>query len=274
MNEFYKKIDNKPYSLGPYLRRLQNSGFLLISLSKKELKTKYSKAFLGLAWVFLQPLMAVIIYSLFFNSFIKIDTGDVPYVQFVFSGLVFWYLFTGIVTKGCSALLESQDLIHKVSFPRIILLVAKSVPIIIEGLVMYIILLSIVLVTGNKVSFQIIWSLLYFISVLVFAFSLAILFSILVVKVRDILQVVPFIINFGIWLTPVFYPVSIVPPQYQPYIKYLNPLANSIEGLRDSLFMAKGMGIYSLLLLVLSLVLLFISFLFFIKFEKKMVEKL
>jgi len=270
----YKIIDNKPYSLSSYLKRLKTSGFLLTSLSKKELKTKYSKAILGLAWVFLQPLMAVIIYSIFFNSFIKIDTGNIPYVQFVFSGLVFWYLFTGIVTKGCTALLESQDLIHKVSFPKIILLVAKSVPIIIEGLVMYLILIFIVLGTGNNTSIHIIWSLVYFISVLIFAFSMAIIFSILVVKVRDLLQVVPFIINFGIWLTPVFYPVSIIPPQYQPYLKYFNPLANAIEGMRDGLFMAKPMDIYSLMMMIFWLIVLFISFIFFIKFEKKIVEKL
>jgi len=268
------EINNKPYDFLSYLKRVRKYRFLLVSLSKRELKVKYSRTILGLGWVFVQPLVAVIVYTMFFRNFIKLDTNQIPYVQFVFSGVVFWYIFTGILAKGSNSLLESTELINKVSFPRIILVVAKSFPVIIEGFVLYLVLLGIV-IFNNDVSFSgVVLSLFYLLQIIIFSSSLAVILSVMVVWARDILHVIPFAIGFGIWLTPVFYPVSIIPAQYQNYVRYLNPVANAIEGLRDTLFMGKPIGLDSLIIFFGSLVLLLIALIFFIKFERKIVGRI
>jgi lipopolysaccharide transport system permease protein len=269
-----KEINNRPYTLVAYIKRLKAYGFLLRSLANRELKVKYSRAVLGVGWMIIQPLVAVVIYSIFFNYLIKIDTKNIPYIQFVFSGLVIWYIFTGIVSKGSVALLESTELISKVSFPRLIIIVAKSFPVLIESLILFLVLIVMILINQIPLGLNILIALFFILEAVLFSLSVAILLSILIVRFRDFLHILPFIMNFGIWLTPVFYPVSIIPAQFQIYIKYLNPLATSVEGLRGALFEGAGVSVGAILVFVASLFLLFISLVFFIKFEKQIVERL
>ena len=269
-----REINNKPYAVGEYLRKLKTYAFLIASLSRREFQIKYNRAILGIGWLLIQPLVSVVIYSLFFNYLVKIDTGNIPYIQFVFSGLVLWYIFTGIFSKGSTALLETRELIEKIAFPKIIILIAKVVPVIIEGLVLFVVLIAIVIYHQKGVGIYLFTSIFYLLQVIIFSFSLAILFSILIVRVRDFLHILPFIINFGIWLTPVFYPVSLVPAEYQNYVRYANPIAHAIEGFRNALFASKGISMESFIIFLFSLILLFFSFVFFIKFEKQIVERL
>jgi len=268
------QINNKPYNVFSYLKRLKKYRFLFITLSRRELKIKYTRTILGVGWVFLQPLASVIIYTLFFHNFIKLNTNQIPYIQFVFSGIVCWYTFTGILSKVIHSLIESGELINKVSFPRVILVGAKAVPVLIESSVLYLILLGIVIFNNPVGIMGIIYSLFYLVQITLFSLGLGIIFSIIAVRIRDILHIVPFAIGFGIWLTPVFYPVSIVPQEYQHYILYLNPVANSIEGLRGCLFEGKSIGFDSLIVFVLSAFLVLTSLIFFIKFERKIIEKI
>ncbi len=269
-----REINNRPYGVVEYLRKLKSHAFLVVSLSRRELKVKYSRAFLGIGWLLIQPLVAVIIYSLFFNYLIKIDTGKIPYIQFVFSGLVLWYIFTGIFSKVSTSLVETRELIDKVAFPRIILLMAKAVPVMLESLLFFMALIIIILVNRPVYWLNIFVSFFYVLQVFIFSFAVAILFSVLIVRIRDFLHMLPFIVNFGIWLTPVFYPVSIVPPEYQNWLRYLNPLAHSIESFRNALFSGAGISFGSILVFLFSLFLLFISFVIFIKFEKRIPERL
>jgi len=268
------QIDNKPYQLFSYLKKVRKYKYLLLSLSQRELKIKYSRTFFGIGWVFIQPFAAVFIYTVFFNNFIKLDSQQVPYAQFVFSGMVCWYLFTGLLSKGTYSLLESTDLITKVAFPRIILVIAKSFPLLMEGFILYLILLGTVVFYQGLDLIGIVGSLFYFLLMFLFSISLAILLSITAIRFRDIVHMVPFIIGFGIWLTPVFYPVSIVPDQYRNYITYLNPVANAIEGMRNALFNHVFSGIEALISFVITVGLLLISLVFFIRFERKIIEKI
>jgi lipopolysaccharide transport system permease protein len=269
-----KIISNKPYTLSEYFRKLVKHSFLIAVLSKRELKIKYSKTFLGLGWLVLQPLVAVIIYSVFFNNLIKIDTNTIPYPYFVFSGLVLWYIFTGIVSKCTYAMLESSDLINKVSFPRFIVLISKIIPVVLESALLLLVLFIILIFNRQHLGFNSLTSFFYFVQIIVFSFGIGTLFSIVAIRFRDLIHVLPFIINFGIWLTPVFYPVTIIPSCYQDYVKYLNPMALSMEGIRGALFFDRGISKESFGIFVVSCGVLFLSFYYFVKFEKKIVEKI
>lgn len=269
-----KIINNKPYSISNYWKILKKDGFLIRVLAKRELKVKYSRTFIGIGWLFLQPLIVVAVYTIFFRNLIKLNTDDIPYPAFVLSGLVIWYLFTNILSKCAYALVESSDLINKVSFPRIIILISKIMPIILECFILLVFAFIIVWLTQTTITLNSISALFYFILAVILSFSLGIMVSILTLKYRDLVHAIPFIINFGIWLTPVFYSISIVPDDYKNVFRFGNPLTIILEGLRGALFLNQGISATSWLLFILSCLLLVISFFIFVKFEKKIVENL
>lgn len=269
-----KIISNRPYTVKNYLVKLSENSFLIKVLAKRELKIKYSRTFIGLGWVVLQPLIVVTIYTIFFKNFIKLNTQEIPYPQFVLTGLVLWYLFTGIISKCTYALLESADLINKVSFPRIIILFSKSIPVVIECMILLIIAFIALVITNQKIGFNSITSLFYFTQTLILSFSIGFICSIVVLKYRDLSHAIPFVINFGIWLTPVFYSVNIVPEEYKKILLFGNPLAMSLEGLRAAIFKNEGVSLLQWILFCVSCLLLSISFYVFIKFEKRITENL
>ena len=274
MSTVTKIINNKPYTVRWYYEKILNNAFLILILAKRELKVKYSRTVIGIGWFFLQPLLIVVVYSIFFKHLIKINTGSIPYPSFVFSGLVLWNLFTGIIGKSSYALIESTDMISKVSFPKLIILISKIMPVVLECLVLLVFLFFFFFFNGQSAGLNILYSAFYFIQVVILSFAIGLFCSTVALKYRDIAHSIPFIFNFGIWLTPVFYPVSIVPDVYRSYVLILNPLAASIEGLRNSLFFNSGIPLSSFLFLLIYVFLLLLSIYYFIKFEKKIVENL
>lgn len=267
-------ITNKPYTVSSYWQKLLKHSFLIKVLSLRELKIKYSKTFLGLSWFFIQPLAVVTVYTIFFQNFIKLNTESIPYPAFVLTGLVLWYLFTGVVTRCSYALVESAELLNKVSFPRIIVLLSKVIPVMLECLVLLLITLAVVLATNDHIGIQALTAFFYFIQTAILSFAIGMFCSMLVLKYRDMAHVIPFVINFGIWLTPVFYSMAIVPGQYRNLYRFANPLALAMEGMRDALFFNRGISPAAWCLFLISCGVLLLSGLLFIKFEKRIVENL
>ncbi|PBQ30956.1 hypothetical protein CNR22_03955 [Sphingobacteriaceae bacterium] len=269
-----KVISSNPYNLRDYFDKLKRYGFLIFVLARRELKIKYTKTVLGLGWLFLQPLALVVIYSFFFKGVIHISTGAIPYPSFVFSGLVLWYIFTGIVTKSAYALIESSELINKVSFPRFIIPVSKAIPILLESAALVVLLLVVLLVTRQPLGFNAFTAFFYMLMAIIISFALGLLCSVVVLRYRDFAHLIPFALNFGIWLTPVFYPTDILPQPYRSYLFYLNPMSQAIEGLRGALFFNAAIPGAAVLVFFTSVVFLLCSFYYFIKSEKTFVENL
>jgi lipopolysaccharide transport system permease protein len=269
-----KIINSQPYTFSEYYSKMMRYGFLILVLVKRELKIKYSKTFIGLGWLLLQPIVVVVVYSIFFKYLIHMSSDNIPYTSFVFSGLVLWYLFTGIISKSTFALIESVELINKVSFPRLVIILAKIIPPILENFLLLILLFVLALFNGQPFGLNAIFSIYYFLEVCIFSLAIGILCSILALRFRDLAHTIPFVFNFGIWLTPVFFPVSIVPEKFRSHLLHFNPLASAIEGLRDSLFHNESVSMISIIIFCFSILLLLASVIYFIKFEKKIVENL
>lgn len=267
-------INNISQEVNSYLKLLIQKRYLLIILTKREFKTKYNRTLLGLSWILVQPLLVVSIYTIFFKYMMKLNTYDVPYPQYVLSGLILWYLNSGVITKCMIGLIESRELITKVSFPKIIILISKVIPIVFECLLLLLFAVVFMLVTKNTLHLTIFTSVFYFLEVLVFAFSIGILLSLITIKFRDLIHIVPFIINFGIWLTPIFYAFESVPDNYKNYLRYGNPIVIPLEGMRDAFFGQRGITLESFLVFLLSVVFLILSIVVFIKFEKRITENI
>jgi lipopolysaccharide transport system permease protein len=269
-----KLISNTPLNFQAYLTQVFQKKYLLYILIKRELKIKYKKTFLGLSWVLLQPLLVVTVYTLFFKNMLKLNTYDVPYPQYVLTGLVLWYLSTGIISKSMHALFESKELISKVSFPKILILITKITPVIIECVILLFLSVFAVFFTSNQISLNILTSLFYFIDVIILSFSIGIICALIALWFRDFAEILPFIINFAIWLTPIFYAFGSVPDNYKNFFRYGNPLIIPLEGMRDAFFGSNGITSEALFTFLITAILLLISVTVFVKFEKRITEKI
>jgi len=229
-----KLIDNKVPGWIAYLSSIVRYRSLMMTLVRRDLKVRYSQTVLGMAWSLFQPLMALLVFTAFFQGIIQLDTQAIPYPVYAFSGMIVWYFFTGIVGQASSALIQSQDLIKKIYFPRLLLLLSKTVVASADFAIAFVFFVIICFVFG-EIPKGTIFLLPFIALALIFvAFTVAVWVSALSVRRRDLLHAIPTLLNFAIWATPVFYPASIIPEAYFDAFHFINPVATVIELFRWS----------------------------------------
>ena len=193
--------------------------------------------------------------------------------MFVFTGITGWFYFTALVGQTGTSLMHNQHLIKKIQFPRLVLPIAKSISAMAELIISIIILTLLVLFNGTGLSWHF---LLLPIAVgcnLVAGLSVGIWLSSLTVRFRDLHHIIPFLVGFGIWLTPVFYPTTLLPSNWNMLL-YFHPVANVIAFYRW-IFCNTSMDWMQLLTSIgLAIVFLWIGLLYFIKNESQMAEHL
>ena len=221
-----KTIKGGYQSVPAYLQDVWQSKQLIISFALRDLKVQYAQTYLGILWSIIQPVTGLLIFSFFFNRILPLQINT-PYPVFVFTGIMGWFYFTSMVGQGGTVLLNNQELIKKIHFPRLVLLLSKTVVGLIEFCISLFILIIVMLITHSSVSAKFLLVPLAIAANMLAGLSVAIWLSALTVRYRDLHHIIPYLIGFGIWLTPVFYPTTIVPNQYN-WIYYLHPAANVI----------------------------------------------
>lgn len=265
------QYSSKSDSLRDYVRKIFRHRSLIYVFAKRDLKIKFAQTSLGLAWVVIQPLTAVLIFTFFFSYLVNFQT-NYPYVLFVLSGILIWGVFNYIFSQSSTSLTQSEELIRKMNFPKIILPISKTILAFIEFALTFILL--VILLFVFKMEFR--WSMLLlpFVLLPVFFFSLglALLLSSVALKNRDLFHIVPFLVNFGIWFTPVFYPVAIIPENLRNII-FINPVAASIQLFRCCFF-NENFNNYIYLGILISFVVFIVGFLSFKNNEDKIIDLL
>ena len=261
-----------PDSFAEYLRKVWKYRSMVVLLAKRNLKVKYSQTVLGLGWTILQPLTGLTIFYLFFHLLVAMPkVPDCGYAVFAFSGMTAWYFFSYIVYQGSTALISGQDLSQKIYFPQIILPISK----VLVGIVELIISLALLVVLMMVMKVYPGWQLLllpgFIVINAIVGLSVAIWLSALTVRYRDLQHIVPYIVNFGIWLTPVFFPATIVPNRLHWFL-YINPMAGVVEGYRWCLWGNSEFSPYYAVGLVLAFLLLISGILFFKRSEHNMMD--
>lgn len=229
-------INNKAATFGEYLRSIFQFRQLVFSFAKRDLKARFVQTKLGVLWMIIQPLIALSIFTIFFDKLIELETGNVPYVAFAFSGMTIWYFFTNMVNNAGTALINSQELIRKVYFPKILLPISKMLVATVEFFVAFSLLIIIMLILGINFSPKIVFLPVAILMTVLVGSCVSIWLNILTVKKRDLQHLIPYLTNFGIWVTPVFYPTTLIPEAFRNYIYYVNPIATTIDFLRALLF--------------------------------------
>lgn len=234
-NTATKTIESHPPS---WLRELYEFRNLIYFFTWRYLKVRYKQTALGILWVILQPLFLAGIVSLFIFRGLNIDFGyvGVPIIISAFIGFALWVFFDKTVNTISNSLISNRNIMLKVYFPKMIPPLASAMAGMTDllfALGLFLILLLITTTAVHLVGF--LFALLAIAMLLLITFSLGLFLAALNVEYRDASQITPFIFRVGIFVSPVFYPVSFLPDAIQPYI-YLNPLAGIIELFRNGFF--------------------------------------
>jgi lipopolysaccharide transport system permease protein len=208
---------------------------LFYILAWRDVKVRYKQTALGALWAILQPLLTMIVFTLLFGRLARVPSEGQPYAIFSYAGLLPWNFFTAAVTNSSNSLVNSTNLITKVYFPRLLVPTAAVAAALVDLAIASLMLLVIMPIYG--IGFHA--SLLMFFPLAaltaLMASAVGIFTSALNVKYRDIRHALPFIIQIWMFLTPVIYPVSFLPPKWR-WMLSLNPLSAIIEGFRAAIF--------------------------------------
>lgn len=238
----------------------------------RDLKVKYKQTFLGALWAIIQPFCTMIVFTIFFGKLAKMPSDGIPYPVFSYSALVPWTYFTTSLSSAGNCLVGNSNLLTKVYFPRVAIPVAS----VLSGLIDFSIaslLLGVVMVYFQV---PITWELIFWpvlvIPLSLLALGLGMLLAALNVRYRDVKYTIPFALSLLMYLTPIIYPLSIVPEKYR-FIMSLNPLTGIIETYRSIVTHNKEIDFATLgISFAVILVILFIGLSVFQSTEKKFAD--
>lgn len=211
---------------------------LLFFFAWRDIKVRYKQTVLGAGWAVLQPLLAAAIFTLFFNRVAKISAGaaNIPYPVFAYLGLMYWNAFASSLNTVSNSLLSNSGVLSKIYFPRLLPPLAATalsiVDFIFAGIIFIILLFIYKINPGVPGILLVIPSLLL---IMVSSFGIGTFFAALNAKYRDIRSALPFIIQITFFMTPVIYPITLIPQRFQIYA-YLNPATGAISSIKAGLF--------------------------------------
>jgi lipopolysaccharide transport system permease protein len=212
---------------------------------------------LGIAWAVIQPLLAMVVFTVFFGRLARMPSGGIPYPIFSYAALVPWTFFANGLGQVSNSVLRDSSLITKVYFPRLVVPVASVLAGLVDFALAFIVLLGMMAVYGFVPTVNALWIPLFVLMALGAALGVGLWLSSWTVRYRDVRYIVPFLVQMWLFATPVVYPATMVPARWQ-VIYALNPMAGVVEGFRWALLgvgTAPGpMIIVSALMVVLLLV--------------------
>lgn len=206
---------------------------LLILLTLRDVRVRYKQAALGIGWAVIQPVAMAAILLLFFGMLMGLDAkvAPVPYLVFVLAGILPWTLFESAVTAASGSVVANAAIVRKVYFPRLIVpLSAAGAPLVDFAIGLGVLVLAMV-VLGSALSWQLLLLPLMIASVLVAVLGIGVLLAALTVSYRDFRHLVPFMLRLLFFMTPVIYPVTLLPSGVQ-WLMALNPVGGTIGAFR------------------------------------------
>ena len=244
---------------------------LLYFLTWRDVKVRYKQTALGVVWVILQPVAMMVVFTLFFGNLAQMPSDGIPYPLFTFAALLPWQLFSRTITDTTKSLVTDQRLITRVYFPRLLVPTASSLAAMVDFAISMVFLLVMMLFYGyipgiSYLIHAVFWLPCFFLIMVITALGIGFWLSALNLEYRDVMYTIPFLNQFLMFLSPVVYPISIVPEQWR-LIYGLNPMVGVIEGFRWSL-LGSGEG-PSLVILVSASISVFLFVSGLIWFRKK-----
>jgi lipopolysaccharide transport system permease protein len=204
---------------------------LLVVLVKRDIQVVYKQAALGAAWAIIQPLLAVVIFSIIFGYMVKLPSDGFPYPVFAFAGVLPWTYFAEALRRCSTGIVGDAELIRKVYFPRLVIPLSGALAPVLDLVIAFVVLVGLMLFYGMMPSWRIITLPLLIAMTGLMALGVGLWLAPINVRFRDIKHTVPFIIQIWMYATPIVYPLSAIPEAWRPLYS-INPMVGIIEGWR------------------------------------------
>jgi len=217
-----------------HLRELWDYRGLLYFFVWRDVKVRYKQTAIGILWVVLQPLLTMLVATLFFGRLAKMSSNGLPYSVFCFAGVVPWTYFSTSLLNVTNVVVENQRVITKVYFPRLILPVSAALSGLVDFSIGFVVLFIYTLVFGIHPTFAILFIPLFLLLAILTVLGVGLWLSALNALYRDVRYLIPFLIQFWTLASPVYYSSQLVPQRYR-WLYGLNPMAGVIDGFRWAL---------------------------------------
>lgn len=207
---------------------------LIFFLTWRDVKVRYKQTALGAAWAVLQPLMTMLVFSLFFGRLGRIPSDGIPYSIFSFAALVPWTFFAYSLMQSSNSLVQSSNLIKKVYFPRLAIPLSSVMSGGVDFAIAFAVLLGMMPFYGIYPSWQVIYLPFFLLLAAVTSLGVGLWLSALNVQYRDVRYLVPFLTQFWMFATPIAYPSSLLEEPWRT-VYGINPMVGVVEGFRWAL---------------------------------------
>ena len=207
---------------------------LLYFLTWRDIKVRYKQTALGAAWAIIQPLLTMVVFSMFFGKLARIPSDGIPYPIFSFAALVPWTFFANGLSLSSASVVGSAQMIKKLYFPRLVVPISSVLGGLIDLVLGFAVLVGMMLYYGIVPTGNIVWLPALVLLALVTSLGVGVWLSALNVQFRDVRYTVPFLTQFWLFATPIAYPSSLLPEPWRT-LYGLNPMAGVVEGFRWAL---------------------------------------
>ena len=227
-------IESNQTGFNPGLAEIWRYRELLYFLTWRDVKLRYKQTALGVAWAIIQPLFAMLLFTMVFGRIARVPSDNIPYPFFAYAGLVPWTFFANTITNSSNSLVGSASLVTKVYFPRMIIPAAPVLAGLVDLAVALILLVPLFFYYGIRPSWHLFLLPVFVCLATLLSVGVGMLMAALNVKYRDVRYALPFLVQLWLFASPVIYPFSIMPRKWQ-WLLALNPMSGIIEGFRSSL---------------------------------------
>lgn len=207
---------------------------VLFVLAWRDIKIRYRQTLLGGMWAVLQPMIAMLIFTFFFNRMAHVASDGPPYQLFSYVGLLPWTFFANAVSLSSNSLINSQSLVSKIYFPRVFIPLGAIGALLLDLIVGILLAFLLMFYFHYPVRATLLLLPLFMVGSMVAAAGIGFLFSAINVRYRDVKYVVPFLLQMGMFVTPIIYPISYVPERFRLFLA-LNPMTGMVLGFRYAL---------------------------------------
>ncbi len=215
-----------------YWRDLWSYRELFAILAWRDVAVQYKQSVIGVAWAVMRPLLTMVIFTILFGRIANLPSeGAAPYPVMVMTGMLAWFLVSTILSKASDSLVSNSNLISKIYFPRIVVPVASSVVALVDFAVTFVLLLLMMVVFGFLPDWRAVFLPAFILLALLSALGPGLILSSLNVRYRDFRFALPFIVQFGLYVSPVGFTSSVVPQEWR-LLYSLNPAVGVIDGFR------------------------------------------
>jgi lipopolysaccharide transport system permease protein len=252
----------------PNLKVLWDYRELMFFLAWRDVKVRYKQSLLGIGWVVIQPLTAMVVFTVIFGQFAKLPSEGVPYAVFTYAALLPWQLFSSAVTRSASSVLSSSSIFTKVYFPRLVLPVAAIFANVVDFGISLVVFFGLLAIFGIWPGWPLLFLPLFVLLTIATTLAFGIWLAALNVRYRDVTYVVPYLVQLSLFLSPVAYSATLVPHGVWRVIYSLNPLAGLIQGFRWSLIRGPAPDSMLLLSVITVSILLVTGIYYFRRVEK------